>query len=51
VQRTTAGTLIQPFGQSGDVPVPNAFSQGAVPEPKNVPFEKFESEINSEIVK
>ncbi|MGC2237191.1 MAG: FG-GAP-like repeat-containing protein [Pyrinomonadaceae bacterium] len=25
VQRTTAGTLIQTFGQSGDVPVPNAF--------------------------
>ncbi|MGC2237952.1 MAG: FG-GAP-like repeat-containing protein [Pyrinomonadaceae bacterium] len=25
VQRTTAGTLIQGFGQSGDVPVPNAF--------------------------
>jgi len=24
-QRTTAGTLIQSFGQSGDVPVPNAF--------------------------
>ncbi|MET0753721.1 MAG: FG-GAP-like repeat-containing protein [Pyrinomonadaceae bacterium] len=25
VQRSTAGTLIQGFGQSGDVPVPNAF--------------------------
>jgi len=24
-QRTTAGTLIQSFGQTGDVPVPNAF--------------------------
>jgi uncharacterized delta-60 repeat protein len=24
-QRTTAGTLIQSFGQSGDLPVPNAF--------------------------
>jgi hypothetical protein len=23
--RTTAGTLIQSFGQAGDVPVPNAF--------------------------
>ncbi|MGC2237791.1 MAG: FG-GAP-like repeat-containing protein [Pyrinomonadaceae bacterium] len=27
VQRSTAGTLIQNFGQSGDVPVPNAFVQ------------------------
>ncbi|MET0752072.1 MAG: FG-GAP-like repeat-containing protein [Pyrinomonadaceae bacterium] len=25
VQRTTAGTLIQNFGQNGDIPVPNAF--------------------------
>ena len=25
VQRSTAGTLIQTFGQSGDMPVPNAF--------------------------
>ena len=24
-QRTTAGTLIQSFGQTGDAPVPNAF--------------------------
>ncbi|MGB5013270.1 MAG: hypothetical protein WBO68_04505 [Pyrinomonadaceae bacterium] len=25
VQRSTAGTLIQPFGQSGDIPVPNVY--------------------------
>jgi hypothetical protein len=25
IQRTTAGTLIQGFGQNGDRPVPNAF--------------------------
>jgi hypothetical protein len=25
IQRTTAGTLIQSFGQTGDAPVPNSF--------------------------
>ncbi|MGC2237244.1 MAG: FG-GAP-like repeat-containing protein [Pyrinomonadaceae bacterium] len=51
VQRTTAGTLIQSFGIPGDVPVPNAFSQGAEANSKNVPSKKFEFEMNSEIIK
>ncbi len=51
VQRSTSGTLIQSFGINGDVPVPNAFAQGAEPNQKNMPSRKFEFEMNSEIIK